>query len=76
MKKLVYVNPELKEFYPGDVDRIVEVCKNKGYEVSRNDVVLAWQAYSDSMCAGWLILHENDDDLFHTVKTYLQEVED
>lgn len=76
MKKLVYVNPEGTEHYPHDIDRIIEVCRNRGYEVSRNDALLAWQDYSDSMCAGWMGLHKSDDDLFLEVQSRLQEVEE
>jgi hypothetical protein len=47
--------------YPDDVERIVRVCAEAGYEISRNDAHAAWQDYSETMCASWMILPDNDD---------------
>lgn len=40
--------------YPSDIDRIVQVFKDKGYTISNRDVEAAWLAYSGSMCDGWI----------------------
>lgn len=68
--RLVFKVPEFKEMYPADVDRIIRVCADKGYEILRSDAVAAWDAYSDSMCAGWMMLPDDDDDIFDTIMTY------
>jgi len=61
--------------YPCDVDRIVKVFEDRGHELSRNDAHAAWEAYSDALCAGWLILPDEDEHVFETAKQYLTETE-
>jgi hypothetical protein len=56
-----------------DVERIVKIFANRDYEISQSDALLAWQQYSDSMCAGWLFLYEEDDDIFLQIFHYFEE---
>lgn len=48
-------------FYANDIDRIVKIFANRGYEISASDAVRAWEMYSDSMAAGLLILYDIGD---------------
>lgn len=50
--------------YPDDVERIVRVFAERGYEISPTEAQEAWKGYSDCLAAGWLILPENDEDVF------------
>jgi hypothetical protein len=59
--------------YQSDIDRIVQVFAERGYEISESDAVLAWEKYSDSMCAGWMSLGE-DDEVFYDCFSYFEEV--
>ncbi len=59
--------------YTKDISRIVEIFAQRGYEISHSDALRAWEEYSDSMCAGWLILGE-DDEVFQDVFHYFEEV--
>ncbi len=59
--------------YTNDIDRIVEIFAQRGYEISHTDACRAWEEYSDSMCAGWLILGE-DDEVFQDAFHYFEEV--
>jgi hypothetical protein len=70
MKTLKFKPPEwLKSSFRWgeDVDRIVSICKAKGYNISEADAHHAWEEHSDSMAASWLMLDEDDDDVFQSV---------
>lgn len=79
MKSLTFKPPEYlhEEFrWHGDVARIVDICKQRGYHISANDAQHAWEEYSDSYAASWLILDDNDDDVFNTVLQYCEVNDD
>jgi hypothetical protein len=59
--------------YTNDIDRIVKIFADRGYEISHTDACRAWEYYSDGMCAGWMILDE-DDEVFMDVFCYFEEV--
>jgi hypothetical protein len=59
--------------YMSDIDRIVKVFADRGYEISHTDAVRAWECHSDSMCAGWMSLGE-DDEVFADAFYYFEEV--
>lgn len=69
LKTLTFQEPE---DYPSDIDRIVRVMRAEGYLVSRADARRAWEAYSESYSAGWLIMHDlSDDEVYGNVLRYL-----
>ena len=74
MKTLKFKIPTYLHRWKDDVDRIVKICAANGYFISETDAQHAWEEYSDSMCAGWLFLG-NDDDVFNTVMQYCEEVD-
>jgi hypothetical protein len=59
--------------YKNDIDRIVKIFADRGYEISHSDAVRAWEEFSDSMCAGWMCLGE-DDEVFNDAFYYFEEV--
>jgi hypothetical protein len=59
--------------YKNDIDRIVKIFADRGYEISHSDAVRAWEEFSDSMCAGWMSLG-NDDEVFQDTFYYFEEV--
>jgi hypothetical protein len=59
--------------YTNDIDRIVKIFADKGYEISATDAVKAWEQFSDSMCAGWMSLGD-DDEVFQDAFSYFEEV--
>lgn len=61
--------------YPEDVARIVEVLERAGYEISPQDAAKAWEAYSETSCASWLMLPDDDEILEIQVKSCLHEEE-
>jgi hypothetical protein len=56
--------------YPEDCRRIVEVAGAAGYSVSPWEAEAIWDAYSDSMAAGWMGLPDDDNRLLDIVKMY------
>jgi hypothetical protein len=59
--------------YTNDIDRIVKIFADRGYKISHTDAVRAWEQFSDSMCAGWMNLGE-DDEVFADTFCYFEEV--
>lgn len=73
MKKLKVKEKYNHHFeYTNDIDRIVKIFADRGYEISHTDAVLAWEQFSDSMCAGWMNLG-SDDEVFGDVFYYFEE---
>jgi hypothetical protein len=64
------LNPQ--DDYPYDVEHIVKVFADRGIEISYTDAKLAWETYSDSMSAGWMMLGENDDRIFDRIYHYFE----
>lgn len=54
-----------------DVERIQEICKTRGYDFSLVECQIAWDDYSDSMCAGWMHLPKENDNVWGCVNPYL-----
>lgn len=54
-----------------DVERIISVLSQRGYEVSFAQAFNAWSDYSESMSAGWLSLPEDDKLLFDLTYKFL-----
>ncbi len=59
--------------YKNDIDRIVKIFADKGYEISHEDAVKGWEQFSESYCAGWMCLGD-DDEVFHDCFRYFEEV--
>lgn len=59
--------------YTNDIDRIVKIFADRGYEITHSDAVRAWEHYSESMCAGWMCLGK-DDEVFQDAFCYFEEV--
>ena len=74
MKKLKFKERYNHHYeYTNDIDRIVKIFADRGYEISHTDAVHAWENYSDSMCAGWMSLG-TDDEVFTDCFGYFEEV--
>jgi hypothetical protein len=76
MKKLTLKEQYNHHFeYTNDIDRIVKIFADRGYEISTTDAVLAWEKYSkEYWCAGWMSLG-SDDEVFEDAFSYFEEVE-
>lgn len=68
---MIYLNFKRDTYsYPHDVERIQRVFVDKGFVISRSGAHDAWDKYSDSFAAGWLILPDDDNVLFDAIRHY------
>jgi hypothetical protein len=75
MKKLKVSKKYNHHFeYKNDIDRIVKIFADRGYDISHSDAVRAWEQFSESYCAGWMSLG-SDDEVFEDAFCYFEEVE-
>lgn len=72
--KYIY-KKEVMILFPDDVDRIVRIFRDRGFEIEREDAHLGWREHSRQLCAGWLILNDDDDAVFDNAKRHLTKVE-
>ena len=64
-----------KVHFQKDVDKIIAVCKERGYDISAGDALAAWEEYSDSLCASWLSFPEQgDDEIFRIIYDFCKVV--
>ena len=62
------------DWYDHDIKRIISIFHQRGYEITPEQAKESWERFSDSMCAGWMILDEEDADVFYTCMIYLEEI--
>lgn len=62
----------LDEDYPEDVTQIQLAVLNHGYACSRKEAQDLWLAYSDSLCAGWLILPHDAEHIWVMVAPFIE----
>ena len=75
MKKLKVKAPyNLHMEYRYDIQRIVEIFANRGYEISESDAVISWEQFFSSLFAGWMILG-TADEVFEDAFYYFEELE-
>ncbi len=67
-RRLVLVRPPTDtEAFPEDVKRIQAALESAGYTTTRRECALAWEQYSETMCAGWLMLPSRDVDILQVL---------
>ena len=60
--------------FPNDLVRMRNCLRRVGRVAPDGVLILAWARYSDSLCASWLMLPEDDIALTEILVSYLQEV--
>jgi len=58
--------------YRYDLDRIVKVFTNRGLYCTHAQAYQLWSKYSESMAAGWMILPDDDIDVFSNISHYFR----
>lgn len=77
LKKLKFKNPYHNHHYDytEDINRIISVFNERGYEMYADLAVRVWESFSDSYAAGWLTLRAyTDDEIIEETMYYLEEV--
>ncbi len=59
--------------FPEDVERIGKILLEKGYWATPDECQLLWETYSDNLCAGWLILPDDDDTVFESIRPWIDD---
>ena len=62
---------ELAKQFATDVARMQRCVRDVGKQVADDDIVYAWTDYSDSFCASWLMLPEDDATLLKILLKHL-----
>jgi hypothetical protein len=62
---------ELAKQFADHVARMRRCLQAAGKQVEEDDIVYAWAAYSDGLCAGWLRLPDDDDALLTILLQHL-----
>ena len=57
--------------YPDDCQRIVEVAAGMCLVLSVAQAQVIWEDYSDSMCAGWLILPSDNWEIQSAIERFI-----
>jgi hypothetical protein len=58
--------------WPADCERIQRVVRSKGYDLTLRECEDIWAHHSDTMCAGWLLLPTEDEDLWFDIQTEVE----
>ena len=65
-------NLSFEEQYRRDVERMLRSAQDAGYIVAESDLIRAWIEYSESTCATWLMLPEENDALISILLKYIE----
>ena len=71
-KQRLYFGQSLEVNHPDDIERMEQVLGAAGFECSQADLALAWKAYSESSCASWLSLPD-DEELLNILMAQLSD---
>ena len=74
MPKVARLRPEAVEEpdFPNDVARIRLAYAEIGVIIDDITAQLAWQRYSDGLCAGWLYLPPTNDSIIAILDDYIE----
>lgn len=72
MKKIVVKRDPIYSL--DDCRKIQNALANKGYEATIEQACELWKWYSDDWCATWLIVTNDDEEIFESVRPYFDEV--
>jgi len=56
-----------------DVLRLQRVMLENGYEADLLSAAQIWEDYSDDMCAGWIFLPDDDDELWQEIEWRVEQ---
>lgn len=55
-----------------DVERMLCCVRDAGYSLAEDDLVAAWTNYSESLCATWLVLPEENETLLSILLRHIE----
>ena len=54
-------------------EKVQQVAKDRGIELSLKDAQDLWLMYSESMAAGWMEFPDTDDEIWQIIDSYLED---
>lgn len=76
MRRFVFLPEDPDHRFALQARDIQEKLAASGYELSLQDVISAWESYSDSVCATWIDASGLDgEEIFRDIRHCLQEVD-
>jgi len=67
--------PRMDTYRIDGIRRLERVMLAHGYYATSDQCEEMWEMCSEDMCASWLVMPENDEELFIEVKKYFEVVE-
>lgn len=64
--------PEDQHDFPHDIERMKDILNRNGLDASDSDIAWAWEQYSDSSCAGWLALGDDEQYILAALFIFLK----
>ena len=59
--------------YPKDCIRVAKVALDNGYYITPTEAQVLWGEYSDSRCAGWIMMPNDDEEIWQNIRYYLEQ---
>ena len=72
--KVKYLFAKHVDIYRDDCNRIQTVLLDRGLYATLEQCAELWGLASEDMCAGWLVLPENNADIYEDIKRYIEVV--
>lgn len=69
----LYFQDEVPDHRLADVSTLLKYLGEFGFTASPFDVYQAWDAYSDSLCAGWINLKDDPEENVQILRRYMVE---
>lgn len=61
------------ELYASDIRKVAQAALLNGHCITYEKARECWENYSDSMCAGWMMLPESTDDIWNCISGQFSE---
>lgn len=65
------LRPEIES----DVNRLVKIAADQGVEIAPADAMAAWEDYSETSCAGWLMMPQDDELVWAAIQSHIRIVD-
>lgn len=75
--RLKSASQTINPFYQADLRRIQRALLTHSWFADHSQCWQLWREYSDSLCAGWLVMSDiSDEEIFEVLKPYFDAGDD
>lgn len=61
------------QIYPDDIARMKGIAQADGRDLTDEQITALWERYSESFCAGWMHLPDEDELILSILVSYLKK---